>query len=121
MDLIKELQKHVTNENIDYIDELAEIIIRDKINSIDDLKQYELGSKTREEIINDSIKLIDEYPYEYDGLLKSEIDTLKSTRALINSDNEETKLINLIKYYMITNRDNPLPYITYLFIIDDKL
>lgn len=121
MDLIKELQKHVTNENIDYIDELSEIIIRDKINSLDELKAYELGSKTHEEIIRDAIKLIDEYPYEYDGLLKRELDNLKSTRALINSDNEEVRLINLIKYYMITNRDNPLPYITYMFIIDGKL
>ena len=121
MNLIKELKKHVTNDNIDYIDELSEIIIRDKINTVDELKQYELGNKTHEEIINDSIKLIDEYPYEYDGLLKKEIDNLKSIRSLINSDDEETKLINLIKYYMLTNRDNPLPYITYVFIVDDKL
>ena len=39
--LIKELQKHITNDNVKYIEELTDIIIDEKIHSLDDLKKYE--------------------------------------------------------------------------------
>jgi len=128
MTLIQNLQKYVTNENIDYINELANIIIDEGINSIDDLQKYELNYNkenelllTYDEIIEKCKKNIDDYPYEYDGLLYDKLQLLKEERKLMDSGNQENKILHIIKYYFLTNRDNPFPYMTYQFIIQGKL
>ena len=128
MTLIQELQKHVNNENIYYIEELANIIIEEKINSIQELEEYEKQYnkvndeyQTIEESINKWIKIIDQYPYEYDGLLYDQIQELKRERNLIDVGTLENKILHIIKYYYFTKRDNPFPYQTYQLIIQNKL
>ena len=128
MSLIEGLQKHVNNDNIYYIEELANIIIEEKINSIEELKEYENKYNkingeipSLEDMAKRWINLIDTYPYEHDGLLLSQIKKLQEERKLINDSLLENKILHIIKYHYLTNRDNPFPYQTYQLIIQDKL
>ena len=43
MEIIKEIQKHITDQNIDYIEELDDIIIEEKINNLESPKEYEIS------------------------------------------------------------------------------
>jgi len=128
MTLIQELQTHANNENIYYIEELANIIIDENINSVQELEEYEKEYnkvndeyQTIEESIKKWIKIIDQYPYEYDGLLYDQIHELKRERKLIDVGTLENKILHIIKYYYLTKRDNPYPYQTYQLIIQNKL
>jgi len=128
MTLIQELQTHVNNENIYYIEELADIIINEKITSIQELENYERQyNKVNEEYqstenaIKKWIEIIDKYPYEYDGLLYDKIYELKQERKLIDDEILENRVLHIVKYYHLTERDNPFPYQTYQFIIQGKL
>jgi len=128
MTLIQELQTHANNENIYYIEELANIIIDENINSVQELEEYEKQYnkvngeyQTIEESIKKWIKIIDQYPYEYDGLLYDQIQELKIERKLIDVGTLENKILHIIKYYYLTKRDNPYPYQTYQLIIQNKL
>lgn len=128
MTLIQELQTHANNENIYYIEELADIIINEKIISIQELENYERQyNKVNEEYqstenaIKKWIEIIDKYPYEYDGLLYDKIYELKQERKLIDDEILENRVLHIVKYYHLTERDNPFPYQTYKFIIQGKL
>lgn len=124
MTLIKELQSRVSNDNIYFIEELADIIIEEKIQTLEELKMYESNYNNNlsiEEVIINRIKEIDNNPFEYDGLLHSQIGILKEERKLIESGNLENKIMHLIKYYSLTKRYNPFPYLTYQFIMQGKL
>lgn len=124
MTIIKQLQEHVNNNNIFYIEELSKIIIEENIQSLDELKEYERRYHrylTIEEIIKKCIDTIDKYPYEYDGLLYDQIQELKKERKLIDDELLENKIVHIIKYYYLTNRDNPFPYLTFKLIIQDRL
>jgi len=128
MTLIQELQTHANNENIYYIEELANIIIDENINSVQELEEYEKQYnkvngeyQTIEESIKKWIKIIDQYPYEYDGLLYDQIQELKIERKLIDFRKIKNKILHIIKYYYLTKRDNPYPYQTYQLIIQNKL
>lgn len=128
MTLIQELQTHANNENIYYIEELANIIIDENINSVQELEEYEKQYnkvngeyQTIEESIKKWIKIIDQYPYEYDGLLYDQIQELKIERKLIDVGTLENRILHIIKYYYLTKRDNPYPYQTYQLIIQNKL
>lgn len=126
MEIIKKLQEHITDQNIDYIEELVDIIIEEKIESIDDLKVYENkynnvdSSNLYNDVIYNYIKEIDDNPYEYEGRLYDDIQTLKQERKMMNSDIIEDKIFHLIKYFKMTNRENPFPYITYELITNNK-
>ena len=109
MTLIQELQTYANNENIYQIEELADIIIEEKITSIQDLENYEREyNKVNEEYqsiefaINKWIEIIDKYPYEYDGLLYDELQELKKERKLIDDEILENRVLHLIKYYYLT-------------------
>lgn len=127
--LIKELQKHITNDNVKYIEELTDIIIDEKIHSLDDLKKYEDNFYKNsngeylsiDERVQSCIDVIDRNPFEYDGLLYEQIKNLKSERKLIDDEIMENKLLHIIKYYYLTNRDNPFPYFTYHLITNNKI
>lgn len=128
MTLIEELYIHKNDNNINYIEELEETILEEDIKTVDDLIKYEIkynrynGKNIQyKEMINNCIKEIDEYPYEYDGLSFDEIRTLKKERRFMNDDNDIIKIYHIIKYYYLTNRYNPFPYMTYQFIIKDKI
>lgn len=128
MTLVQEIQKHVNNNNIFYIEELADIIIDEKLNSVEELEEYEkcynkLDSKfnTIEEAVNFWIDVIDNDPYEYDDVSYDKLQELKKERKLINDHLLENKILHIIKYYHLTDRDNPFPYHTYQFILKGKL
>ena len=128
MTIIKQLQEHVTNENILYVEELSKIIIEENIKSLEELKRYEIKYNEKkgkflsiEEIINECIKNIDESPYEYDGLLYDQIQKLKNERKLMDDELIDNKILHIVKYYYLTNRDNPFPYLTYQLIVQNKL
>ena len=127
MEIIKKLQEHISDQNIDYIEELADIIIEEKIKNLNDLKDYESkynnvdDGNSYDEVISKYLKEIDNNPYEYEGRLYNDIQSLKQERKQINTDVIEDKVLHLIKYFRMTNRDNPFPYITYQLIINNKL
>lgn len=128
MTLIQELQTHANNDNIYYIEELANIIIEEKINSIQELEVYEKEYnkvndeyQSTENALKKWIGIIDKYPYEYDGLLYDQIQKLKNERELINDGILENRVLHVIIYYHLTKRDNPFPYQTYQLIMQDKL
>ncbi len=128
MTLIQELQTHANNDNIYYIEELANIIIEEEINSIQELEAYEKQYnkvndeyQSTENALKKWVEIIDKYPYEYDGLLYDQIQKLKSERKLINDGTLENRVLHVIKYYYLTKRDNPFPYQTYQLIMQDKL
>ena len=124
MTLIQEMQKHASNENIYYIEEVADIILDENIFSIEDLEEYEKRynkNKSFEESISMWTSIVDKYPYEFDGLLNLEMKKLDDERKLIDQGNIEDRILHLVKYYYLTKRDNPYPYQTYKFIIQDKL
>lgn len=128
MTLIQELQTHANNDNIYYIEELANIIIEEKINSIQELEVYEKEYnkvndeyQSTENALKKWIEIVDKYPYEYDGLLYDQIQKLKNERELINDGILENRVLHVIIYYHLTKRDNPFPYQTYQLIMQDKL
>ena len=125
MMLIEELRLHENKDNKGYIEELIDIINEDNINSLEELDKYEKGSITEDYSIDEKIKkcihLIDTYPFEYDGLLSKDIQELKNERKLMDEGTLEDCILHIVKYYYLTNRDNPFPYQTYKFIIQDKL
>ena len=128
MTLIQELQTHANNDNIYYIEELANIIIEEKISSIQELEVYEKEYnkvndeyQSTENALKKWIGIVDKYPYEYDGLLYDQIQKLKNERELINDGTLENRVLHVIIYYHLTKRDNPFPYQTYQLIMQDKL
>lgn len=128
MTIIKELQEHASNNNIYYIEELADIIIEENIQSLAELEEYEKRYHMEngkylsiEEVVKKCVENIDIYPFEYDGLLYNQIQELKNERKLIEDEILENKILHIIKYYYLTKRDNPFPYYTFLLIIKDKL
>ena len=127
MEIIKEIQKHITDQNIDFIEELADIIIEEKIDNLESLKAYELSYNNIDDnnsydlVINKYLKEIDSNPYEYEGRLYDDIQLLKQERKLMNTDEFDNKVYHLIKYFKMTNRYNPLPYITYQLIVNNKI
>lgn len=124
MTLIQNLLAHTSNENIFYIEELADIIIDEKIISLEELKQYEEvynRHMTLEDSLKYWIKIIDEDPFEFDEPSYDQIQKLKQERRAMDVGSIDERLTHVIKYYMMTNRDNPFPYRTYEFIIEGKI
>ena len=124
MTLIQQMQQHVNNDNVYYIDEIAQTIIEVNLLTEEDLKLYEEKYNSHmpiEESLSKWIKMIDNYPYEYDILSYDEIQESKRLRKMMDSENLDEKVLNLVKYFYLTNRDNPYIYQTYKFIIQDKL
>ena len=126
--MIKRLQAHISNNNVYYIEELAQIIIEENIHSLEELKEYEEEyhqengkSLTMEEKIKKCIDIVDKYPYEYDGLLYDQINELKNERKLMSDESLDNKVLHIVKYYYLTKRENPFPYLTYQLIIQNKL
>lgn len=127
MEIIKEIQKCITDQNIDFIEELADIIIEEKIDNLESLKDYEISYNNIDDnnsydlVINKYLKEIDSNPYEYEGRLYDDIQLLKQERKLMNTDEFDNKVYHLIKYFKMTNRYNPFPYITYQLILNNKI
>ncbi len=128
MTMIQEIQKHANNDNIFYIEELADIIIEEKISTIEQLKEFEkkyneLNCKFKniEEIVNFWINVVDNDPYEYDDVSYDKLQELKKERKLMDDSILENKILHIIKYYFLTDRNNPFPYYTYQFILQGKL
>lgn len=128
MTIIKQLQEYVSDENILYIEELSKIIIEENIKSLEELKEYEKEYNkengkllSTEEIIKKCINNIDNSQYEYDGLLYDQIQKLKNERKLIDDELIDNKILHIIKYYYLTNRENPFPYLTYQLITQKKI
>jgi hypothetical protein len=126
--MIQEIQKHANNDNIFYIEELADIIIEEKISTIEQLKEFEkkyneLNCKFKniEEIVNFWINVVDNDPYEYDDVSYDKLQELKKERKLMDDSILENKILHIIKYYFLTDRNNPFPYYTYQFILQGKL
>jgi hypothetical protein len=46
---------------------------------------------------------------------------LKKERKMIDDELIDNKILHIIKYYYLTKRENPFPYITYQLIITNKL
>ena len=76
---------------------------------------------TIEEAANFWVDVIDNDPYEYDDVSYDKLQELKKERKLINDQLLENKILHIIKYYHLTDRDNPFPYHTYQFILNGKL
>lgn len=74
-----------------------------------------------EESIKRWINLIDTYPYEFSGLSMAKIRKLDEERSLMNTETVEDKILHLVIYFQLTNRENPFPYQTYKFIIEGKI
>lgn len=127
MEIIKEMQKHISDQNIDYIEELADIILEENITNLEELKKYEIEYNSMNDnysldlVINNYLNEIDNNPFEYEGCLYDFIQALKQERKLIDTDSIENKIYHLIRYCKMTKRDNPLPYETYKLIINGKL
>ena len=128
MTLIEELKLYENFDNKDYIDELIEIINEENISTLEELEEYDKEShmvdgkpQSYEDIINRCIDIIDSYPFEYDGLLSRQLEELKNERKLIDEGSLEDRILHTIKYFYLTNRDNPFPYHTYNFIIHNQL
>ena len=123
MTFINELRKYTNDNNICYVDELIDIIAEEKIKKLQDLKKYEekYNNMSMEESVNHWISIIDQSAYEYDGLLYDQIQKLKEERKLMEEGQLDSKILHIIKYYYLTNRYNPYPYHTYMFIINGKL
>lgn len=122
MNLVDNLRKHINNTNAYIINDLVDILIEERINSIEELEKYEKDSNSNQstdEIVKLYLHDIDTYVGEYDNCNLDSMKKLKELRGSIDSSDDGIKA--LILYCSLTNRDNPFPYITYQLIINNKL
>lgn len=113
INLIENLNLHKTNENEELVDELIYCIKENNIDNLEQLIAFEDKKFTVEgKVLNSKERIkycfleIENSYYDYDGMLLEEIKELKKLKEsiLLNID-EQTKILNLIKIYMITNRE----------------
>lgn len=113
INLIENLNLHKTNENEELVDELIYCIKENNIDNLEQLIAFEDKKFTVEgKVLNNIERIkycfleIENSYYDYDGMLLEEIKELKKLKEsiLLNID-EQTKILNLIKIYMITNRE----------------
>lgn len=122
MNLIDELKNHLTNENSIILNDLLDLIIEENIKTDKELEIYEKVSnsnQSNEEVVKFYLHDIDTSISEFDRCNLDSMHKLQNLRNVINSSEEGIK--NLIIYCSLTDRINPFPYITYNFIINDKL
>lgn len=129
MDLVNNLLKYINSNNSKIIKQLVDLITDNKINTLEELKHHEENKfKTnnkfmnKEEKINYCLSIIKYSSYDYELLDYDEIQLYKNYKnGIVTNDDLNIKILNLIKIFNLTNRDNYFPYETYEFIIDKKL
>lgn len=111
--LIDELLSHATNANMNFIKELSEYIIENKINDINDLKDnYNIAKLFNR--INLSIN-------KWDELNVSQTKELYSLKHDFNNQNEEEQIKRIIKMHAILDFELVYKFVTYNMIINDEL
>ena len=124
--MTEELLKRINNDNYRIINELADIIINNKINNIDELKAYQdslftiKGNKlSHSEQINYCKKIIDSNPYikeDIDFLDLQRIQKLKEELKNNSSKNVDKRIIELMS---LLEKSMLLPFDAYNMIMND--
>lgn len=129
MDLIQELRSKINIRNSKLVKELIEIIIEEKICTLEQLKEKEDKYFTyngkvlnEEERIEKCIEIL-KYSYmDYDMLSFEDIQIYKKLKLEINENiSNEKKIKNLILLFSMTNRDMLFLTETYNFILNGLL
>ncbi|MEG1821040.1 MAG: hypothetical protein RR201_02220 [Malacoplasma sp.] len=127
--MIDELQKKINNNNFKIINDLVEIMLDKKIITIDELKLYQENNfKIDGNVLSDDkkveycIKVIENYPFDYDFLDFKEIQIYKRLMIELKSNiSLEIKIKNLIIIYSITKKEMLFPFYAYDMILKDIL
>lgn len=129
MDLIQEIRSKINARNSKLVKELIEIIIEEKICTLEQLKEKEDKYFTyngkvlnEEERIEKCIEIL-KYSYmDYDMLSFEDIQIYKKLKLEINENiSNEKKIKNLILLFSMTNRDMLFLTETYNFILNGLL
>ena len=126
MNLVEELRNKMNNDNYKIIEELAQIIIDLKINSLEELKKqeddlfvYNNKKLTDDERINLCMEMIKYANGDYDLLSFEEIQKYKQLKLELESNiSNEEKIKNLIILFNMTDRDMLFLTEAYKFIIN---
>lgn len=126
MNLVEELRNKMNNDNYKIIEELAQIIIDLKINSLEELKKqeddlfvYNNKKLTDDERINLCMEMIKYTTGDYDLLSFEEIQKYKQLKLELESNiSNEEKIKNLIILFNMTDRDMLFLTEAYKFIIN---
>lgn len=129
MNLIEELRKKINNDNYKIVEELGQIIIDLKINSLEDLRKqedylftYNGNVLNNQERINYCLELIKYLNEDYELLSFKDIQKYKQLKLeLSNNISIEDKIKNLVILFNMTNRDMLFLTETYHFIINGEL
>lgn len=129
MILVNELVKYKTSNNEKIVNDLIECINEENIDSLDKLSILEdnyftmdnklLNTKQR---IKYCIMMYDRAYYDYDGLSLEELNILKSLKDEIKSDiSDNDKILRIIRYNSLTNRDIMFFKEAYEYIVNGLL
>lgn len=112
-ELIDELMKHPTNKNMNFIKELSEYIIENKISNIEDLKDlYDINKLFNR--INNSIN-------KWDELNVTETKELYTLKHEFDKQIEEEKIKRIIKIHALLDFELVFKYQTYKMIVNDEI
>lgn len=125
MKIIEDLKNNITNENEKLVFELANIIIDNKITTLEELKKLEDSFFTYngkilsdEERINYCLDIIKYNSDDYDLLTFDEIQEYKKLKnELQTAISSEQKIKNLIMIFNMTKRDMMFLTETYNWIV----
>jgi len=129
MNLSNELIKYVTNSNSKIVKQLVDIINSKKINSMEELKNYEdrlftINGKILEnnERIQYCYDMYEKFSFEYDDLSFSECKLERKYYDELNENfDNEYKIELLIKLFSLTGREIYFLTEAYNLIINQKL
>ena len=129
MNLNKKKKKKINNDNYKIVEELGQIIIDLKINSLEDLRKqedylftYNGNVLNNQERINYCLELIKYLNEDYELLSFKDIQKYKQLKLeLSNNISIEDKIKNLVILFNMTNRDMLFLTETYHFIINGEL
>lgn len=125
MKIIEDLKNNITNENEKLVFELANIIIDNKITTLEELKKLEDSFFTYngkilsdEERINYCLDIIKYNSDDYDLLTFDEIQEYKKLKNELQAAiSNEQKIKNLILLFNMTKRDMMFLTATYNWIV----
>lgn len=129
MKIIDDLKNNISNENEKLVFELANIIIDNKITTLEELKKLEDSFFTYngkvlsdDERINYCLKIIKYNSDDYDLLTVDEIQEYKRLKnELQTAISNEQKIKNLILLFSMTDRDMMFLTEAYDLIVSNKL
>lgn len=127
MKIIEELENNISNENQKLVFELANIIIDNKITTLEELKQLEDSFFTYNgkvlsdgERINYCMEMIKYSSDDYDLLTFEEIQEYKKLKnELQTAISNDQKIKNLIILFSMTKRDMMFLIETYSWIVNN--